>query len=932
MPFAGVTAAQAAPGDTSTSEARFLGGSLLLDGVELDTAAVLESASSLNSGSPTDVVDTSSIDLTALSLLNVTIPGGVSLPIGNFIELGAVNQYTIASDNGVSRAATGAVSDSGIVDVNGTDDYPANANLHLTDLLGEGITSTVANLDLEIGAITSEASLTGSTGITRDYSIAGAKLNTSVPAIGGLVGTLVGPGGVASTVDDAVAGLTGPNGALAEVIGTLNTALLPLVGNDALAVAISTDVSGALNEVLDAPVGDGVITIDLRTGTVEADLNALLASTPSGNGLNNLDPNQEILSPEVINALVDRISSVLGTVPTLVQSALTNTLNAAQLTVGANVSLLGVGVIVNVDGTLAEVAAGTATAGITLDLPVLPDITIPVNTILSALTTPINDALFGPDGVVSTTVPTVQTAVTGITTPLRPVFLLLNEIVSLQGNVQEDAGGVYDEIALRLTVGDLLGDGGIATAELARATVGPNAMAPAATPVISNLTPNEGPEAGGTEVTITGTGLTGTSAVTFDGAAGTDITVASDTELTVTTPAGDVGPADVLVTTTAGTSAPGLFTYLAAPTAPTITSLDPTEGPETGGTEVTITGTGFAGATGTTFEGNAGSAFTVDSDTQITVTTPAGAPGIAEVVIEHPAGNSTPGEFTYLAVPAPPTITGLNPTEGPETGGTEVTITGTGFAGATGVTFDGTEGSSLTVVSNTQIIVTTPAGDVGPADVIVTTSAGSSDPGVFTYLAVPVPPTITSLDPTKGPETGGTEVTITGTGFTDATGVTFDGTAGTAFTVDSDTEITVTTPAGTPGAVDAVVEHPAGDSEPGTFTYLAVPSITDLDPTEGPETGGTAVTITGTGFTDATGVTFEGVTGVDFTVDSDTQITVTTPAGDVGAADVIIEHPVENSTPGEFTYLAVPSITDLTPTEGPETGGTEITITGTGFT
>src|SRR5690606_30013774 len=99
-----------------------------------------------------------------------------------------------------------------------------------------------------------------------------------------------------------------------------------------------------------------------------------------------------------------------------------------------------------------------------------------------------------------------------------------------------------------------------------------------------------------------------------------------------------------------------------------------------------------------------------------------------------------------------------------------------------------------------------------------------------------------------------------------------DSNTGTDFTVVSDTEITVTTPAGTPGAADVIVEHPDGDSGPGEFTYLAAavaPTITDLDPDEGPETGGTEVTITGTGFTDATGVTFDSNTGTDFTVVSD---------------------------------------------------------------
>jgi hypothetical protein len=82
------------------------------------------------------------------------------------------------------------------------------------------------------------------------------------------------------------------------------------------------------------------------------------------------------------------------------------------------------------------------------------------------------------------------------------------------------------------------------------------------------------------------------------------------------------------------------------------------------------------------------------------------------------------------------------------------------------------------------------------------------------------PLTITGVSPNTGPAGGGTEVTITGTGFTGATGVMFGGVAGADFTVVDDSTITVTTPAGTAGAVDVVVVHPGGDETlTGGFTY-----------------------------------------------------------------------------------------------------------------
>ncbi|MEV8254482.1 IPT/TIG domain-containing protein [Rhodoglobus sp. NPDC076762] len=442
-------------------------------------------------------------------------------------------------------------------------------------------------------------------------------------------------------------------------------------------------------------------------------------------------------------------------------------------------------------------------------------------------------------------------------------------------------------------------------------------------PIISSLSPNIGPVAGGTAVTITGTGFTGATGVTFDGDAGTSFTVVSDTEITVTTPAHVVGVVDVIVESTPSDSAPGEFSYQAAPT---VSSLAPDEGPLAGGTEVTITGTGFTGATGVTFDGDAGTSFTVVSDTEITVTTPAGSVGDAAVVVEHPAGDANSGDFTYVAAP---TVSAMSPDWGPIAGGTAVTIAGTGFTGATGVTFDGDAGTSFTVVSDTEITVTSPAHAAGDAAVVVEHAGGNAAAGDFTYLANP---SVSDLTPTSGPLVGGTEVTITGTGFTGATGVTFDGDAGTSFTVVSDTEITVTSPAHAAGAAAVVVEHPIVNAPAGDFMYTAAPAIASLTPITGPVAGGTVVTITGTGFTGATGVTFDGDDGTSFTVVSDTEITVTTPAHAAGAVDVVVAHAAGNSTPAEFTYQAPPTVTSISPDEGPLAGGTTVTIIGTGFT
>jgi hypothetical protein len=72
---------------------------------------------------------------------------------------------------------------------------------------------------------------------------------------------------------------------------------------------------------------------------------------------------------------------------------------------------------------------------------------------------------------------------------------------------------------------------------------------------------------------------------------------------------------------------------------------------------------------------------------------------------------------------------------------------------------------------------------------------------------------VTGLSPATGAKTGGTVVTITGKYFTGATSVTFGGTAATSFTVNSDTKITATAPAGPANAtVDVAITTGGGVS------------------------------------------------------------------------------------------------------------------------
>jgi hypothetical protein len=148
--------------------------------------------------------------------------------------------------------------------------------------------------------------------------------------------------------------------------------------------------------------------------------------------------------------------------------------------------------------------------------------------------------------------------------------------------------------------------------------------------------------------------------------------------------------------------------------------------------------------------------------------------------------------FTLVGSPPPPppmpTITSFAPMSGPV--GTAVTITGTGFTGATAVKFGTIAASSFTVDSDTQITAIVPSG-FDKAIIFVTAPGGTAKSVGMNFK---VPPSITSFTPVSGPV--GTAVTITGSVLAGTTVVKFGTIAATSFTVDSDTQVTAIVPAG----------------------------------------------------------------------------------------------------------------------------------------
>lgn len=242
---------------------------------------------------------------------------------------------------------------------------------------------------------------------------------------------------------------------------------------------------------------------------------------------------------------------------------------------------------------------------------------------------------------------------------------------------------------------------------------------------------------------------------------------------------------------------------------------------------------------------SANASVTLASPATVTVPFNAAQAGSSTVVMYKQSGTATPEALTVTATtagtvsaqvtsfsrfwamvaaatnPNTLTVTAVVPPTGPAAGGTQVAITGTGFSttGTTTVEFGGVAATNVTVVSETSITCTTPAGANGPVPVTITSGGktGSLTAG-YLYNSVVVI-TINSVTPASGSEAGGTNVTLGGSGF--ATGQ----------TSNPNRVITVTFGIG-PNAFATNITPIAGNtlicsSPPGTGTVTITVTITD---------------------------------------------------------------------------------------------------------
>ena len=456
-------------------------------------------------------------------------------------------------------------------------------------------------------------------------------------------------------------------------------------------------------------------------------------------------------------------------------------------------------------------------------------------------------------------------------------------------------------------------------------------------PIVTGVSPVAGPLAGGTLITITGTGFTTNSTVTVSGIAATGVAIPSTTQITAYTPGGVLGTGNVIVTSSGGGSfatASGTFTY---DPAPTLTSVSPNYGSTIGGNSIMINGGNFVvtGAAATvTVSGSGGPVpayITASNNAFLTVSMPIYSPGEAALYVSTPGGTVS-GSYLYYA---PPTISSIQPSSGQTVGNQVLTICGANFVpNATGVTISGVPVSGPITATTNTITTRTPSGIVGVAPLLITTSGGTVS-GVFTYNA---PPLITGLSTNSGPVSATALTTVLGTNFTGATQVSFSGQLAT-INSQTDTSINVSVPSyNVPSTVAVVVYTPSGGySNTGSYSYYPTLSAIQntnypaaIPPAAGPLAGNTLVNITGNGLTNVTSVTISGAPA-SFTKVSDMLLTAVTPAGIVGAAPVVVACSQYISPPIQYWYEQIPVVSYSTPNSGPITGGSQLTICGTYF-
>ncbi|REJ08042.1 hypothetical protein DY023_01900 [Microbacterium bovistercoris] len=448
------------------------------------------------------------LSLTALGAVTVTATG-LTTTVSQLLGLiasapdgtGLLNQYSYAESIGLSRGASGYVTDNGTIRVAPGGGYPKVASLNLkqflTPLLGSATTGFLANvtdLTLDVGAVAGRAILEQMCNtvvtpdgyhLTREYLVAYLRLLLTSPLIGNIVTAVASGVNVADLNVDTDALLD----ALGEipVIGDVVAALVAAAAQPT--VKVSANVGQITTALTSSPLGSSTaIVTDLGGGTVTIDVASLLGSAfPGGSSsmANSLPANSILFVDYALPT--DTLSNQLAQIQNEIITRI-----ASHVSVEISFSILFGATTLKVAGTLADLLNGTAT--ITATLAGLPVINGPVtNAALATVGNIIKGGLLATGGV-------INVALVALNELLASIFDALKNILNITLNVQNlpeennnpqtpynhtpgparwNAGGAqalpagrYDVAALGLTA---VGALNVLDLFLARGSVGPHA-------------------------------------------------------------------------------------------------------------------------------------------------------------------------------------------------------------------------------------------------------------------------------------------------------------------------------------------------------------------------------------------------------------------------------------------------------------------------
>ena len=357
---------------------------------------------------------------------------------------------------------------------------------------------------------------------------------------------------------------------------------------------------------------------------------------------------------------------------------------------------------------------------------------------------------------------------------------------------------------------------------------------------------------------------------------------------------------------------------------------------------LTLNGAGFTGATQITWNGLAVNTNFVNSGqlTSMISASMISTPGTANVSVHNV--ESSPAPLIFTINPPPLTLTNLQPNSAIAGGSAFLlTVNGSGFTNATSITWNGATQTTNFVNSGqlTTMIPATLIAAAGMANVTVVQSGQTSpSPLVFTIIA---PFSLTNLQPNSAIAGGPAFLlAVNGSGFTNATSITWNGATQTTNFVNSGqltTMIPATLIAAAGMANVTVVQSGQTSPSPLVFTINAALSLTNLQPSSA-VAGGPAflLTVNGAGFTNATSITWNGATQTTNFVNSG-QLTTMIPATLIAAAGTanvtVVQSGQTSPSPLVFTINAALSLTNLQPNSAIAGGPAFLlTVNGSGFT